>query len=673
MKNRKINKSKIVAIIISAILVVALGIGLYIFLAKDEEPEHTHSIVTDERVEPTCTETGLTEGSRCSTCGEIIKAQEQIPAKGHSTETVKGYSATCTEDGKTDGEKCSACGEILKAQEEIPPLGHTLSDDYSKDTKNHWKVCTVCGEVATEKEPHTLVDFTCICGYKENCTHTNTAWVTVKEPSCTEDGKKEERCSACGNVLGTSVIDKTLHTPETVKGTAATCEESGLSDGKKCSECGEILEEQKEISAIGHEYGAPVFTWSAYASATAKFTCTNDASHAETLTAAVTSSVTTSPTCTETGVRTYTAEVIFNGKTYKDTKTETMEANGHSLNDSGVCTVCGHNEGGGAGGNGTYTRVDENGNESATGEYILFGTYPQSEVTGTNATDLTNLYASTLPTSTVPSGWTSYKYYKGSGSVGSQSNTTDYMWYKDVTYNGEWYRGVYLAEYRPEYTFYHNFLESNTQQDNNGYIRENVYWFKYEPIKWRILNETNGEALLLCEMLIDCQDYYYDHTEARTIGGNNVNPNNYEHSNIRKWLNNEFYNTSFSELEKNLILLTTVDNSVESTGYSSNPYACKNTEDYIFLPSAKEVLTEEYGFYSNGSEYDAAKLKLTTAYAKCQGASSYGGSGYWLLRSPSNNNNGKHVRAIGSDGYMVFTAYVDITHYGVCPALRIRL
>ena len=48
------------------------------------KPTHSHSIVVDAAMAPTCTETGLTEGSHCSTCNAVITAQETVPALGHS-------------------------------------------------------------------------------------------------------------------------------------------------------------------------------------------------------------------------------------------------------------------------------------------------------------------------------------------------------------------------------------------------------------------------------------------------------------------------------------------------------------------------------------------------------------------------------------------------------------
>ena len=83
--------------------------------------------------------------------------------------------------------------------------------------------------------------------------------------------------------------------------------------------------------ADGHSYGEPVWTWNDDFTASAAFTCANDASHKQVLPATVTSKVTTPATCEADGLRTYTATVSFEGKDYTDVKTETLPATGHKL------------------------------------------------------------------------------------------------------------------------------------------------------------------------------------------------------------------------------------------------------------------------------------------------------------------------------------------------------
>ena len=73
-----------------------------------------HTEVVDPKVEATCTTPGLTEGSHCSVCGEVIIGQDKIPPTGKHTAAVDPrVEATCTEDGLTEGSHCSVCGETL--------------------------------------------------------------------------------------------------------------------------------------------------------------------------------------------------------------------------------------------------------------------------------------------------------------------------------------------------------------------------------------------------------------------------------------------------------------------------------------------------------------------------------------------------------------------------------
>ena len=126
---------------------------------------HTEVVVSGNAA--TCTATGLTDGKKCSVCGETLVAQEEIPVKDHTEETVAGKDATCTETGLTEGKKCSVCGETLVAQEEIPATGHDYSDwtvvtaATKESTGLASKECAICGDVV-EKELPVLneVDYT---------------------------------------------------------------------------------------------------------------------------------------------------------------------------------------------------------------------------------------------------------------------------------------------------------------------------------------------------------------------------------------------------------------------------------------------------------------------------------------------------------------------------------
>ena len=85
-----------------------------------------HELVVDSRIEPTCLEEGLTEGTHCSLCNEVLTKQATIPALGHEVVTDDAVEATLLYEGKTAGKHCSRCDEILEAQESIPAIDSTV-------------------------------------------------------------------------------------------------------------------------------------------------------------------------------------------------------------------------------------------------------------------------------------------------------------------------------------------------------------------------------------------------------------------------------------------------------------------------------------------------------------------------------------------------------------------
>ncbi len=319
-----------------------------------------------------------------------------------------------------------------------------------------------------------------------------------------------------------------------------------------------------------------------------------------------------------------------------------------------------------------YIRVDENGNENEQGEYVLMGTYPQSEVKDTELKNALTALSGALPAAEASGAWISYEYYI------EYNNTNAFMWYQDVDHDGERYRGVYFIKYRPYYTSYMD-QEGLTYQDDNGYFTEEIYWFKYEPIKWRILSEKDGKAMLFSEMILDSQEYYYRSWSDSSIENEDedikqtASSNNYEYSGMRQWLNTDFYNIAFNDTEKEAVEITLVDNSAATTSSSNNIYACNDTEDKVFLLSYREVLNSEYGFETSYSGYDIYREKITTSYARCQGA--YTGlddTGRWWLRSPGNYGD-TGVRTVSIEGTADDYRNVYSTDCGICPAMWITL
>ena len=240
-----------------------------------------HTIVTDAAVEATCTKKGKTQGSHCSVCKAVIKAQSEVPMKahqygawktvrkasctaegsqertcsvcsnkqtqvvaktGHTIVTDAAVEATCTKKGKTQGSHCSVCKAVLKEQKEIPAKGHKIVKDAAVEAtcteagKTEGSHCSVCEEIIKEQKEIPPK------GHKYG------EWKTEEGGDCTEEVKQSRTCEECQKTE-----TKTLEAPghKIVKDAAveATCTETGLTEGSHCSVCGKVLEEQ-EVTPI---------------------------------------------------------------------------------------------------------------------------------------------------------------------------------------------------------------------------------------------------------------------------------------------------------------------------------------------------------------------------------------------------------------------------------------
>ena len=247
--------------------------------------------------------------------------------------------------------------------------------------------------------------------------------------------------------------------------------------------------------------------------------------------------VVTPPTCTEQGYTTYRCSFCDDGEVR-----DYVDALGHDFAD-GVCSRCGY----------TIYRAE--------GDFIYFGSYPQSQVTDSTLIETLN----------------------------AQSRSAE----NDVTYAGEKYRYA------------------------------GGKWYRYDPIKWRVCsrNAETGEAYLLAESILQNMPYYnrsriqfgYGNKGYQyTVNGQTVWGANYQYSDVRAWLTETFFETAFNADQKQIALKKTIRVDGDYTG--------ENVSDYVFLPSYSEL---ESTFGANGYKLHHTGL-TTTAYANVQHGSSIG-------------------------------------------------
>ena len=236
------------------------------------------------------------------------------PLPEHIPAVLAAVEASCTEGGLTAGVMCKVCKRVLTAQEETPPLGHDWGD-----------------------------------------------WKAAEKATCTEDGEDARKCSRCFEEE-TRIVMALGHVAEAIPAVAATCTETGKTEGEKCARCGEILTAPKEVPALGHEWSE----WKIDAAAT----CDKDgresrlcARCSETETRAIPATgehtfgdwtETKAPTCVDQGEETRTCAVCGEKQTrevpatgvhtfgdWTETKPATCTEKGEETR---TCSVCGATE-----------------------------------------------------------------------------------------------------------------------------------------------------------------------------------------------------------------------------------------------------------------------------------------------------------------------------------------
>ena len=220
----------------------------------------------------TCTETGLSDGTKCSVCDEVLVAQEEIAkldhtpgaaatcttgqectvchteiaaALGHDIVVDEAIEADCLNSGLTAGEHCSRCDHKVD-QEEVPALGHDIVKDAAKAP-----TCTENGLTAGEhctKCDYNSVKEVAALGH-------NMVVDAAKAPTCTEDGLKEgSHCSRCDHKVAQEVDPALGHNIVKDEAKAPTCTETGLTEGEHCTRCDGATVAQQSVAALGHKY-----------------------------------------------------------------------------------------------------------------------------------------------------------------------------------------------------------------------------------------------------------------------------------------------------------------------------------------------------------------------------------------------------------------------------------
>jgi len=207
--------------------------------------------------------------------------------------------------------------------------------------------------------------------------------------------------------------------------------------------------------------------------------------------------------------------------------------------------------------------------------------------------------------------------------------------------------------------------------DWKPYGRDYIY-FRFEPIKWRVLKNEGDTLLLLADKVVDCQQY--ERSDGKIT---------WSSCNIRLWLNGyspfniykgyNFITAAFNEEERQAIVSSQLQN-------PDNPFHGTNggddTSDKVFLLSVPEITNEEYGFAPDYMTYSKTRRLGATDYARAMGVwmgsynDLYNGNAIWLLRTP-----GSYQQTVSlvywfghvyQDGY-----YANEKYYGVAPAIRV--
>ena len=228
---------------------------------------------------------------------------------------------------------------------------------------------------------------------------------------------------------------------------------------------------------------------------------------------------------------------------------------------------------------------------------------------------------------------------------------------KKVTWNCLWFGSYPQSKITKKDGEIYTTLKNTDNWDKNGdaiidsikYHKTEADYFKYEPIKWRVLQSENGEAFLLSDVILDKQ-LYNENDKYVT----------WEKSSLRAWLNKKFINRAFIDEEREKINITEIinqDNPVYGTEGGNNTF------DKIFLLSLSEVSEQQ----------DGEKYGFLDDEIRACGKSDFSKTGsWWWLRSPGYDSG--YAAGVYDYGWVYRYGHdVGSSGDGVRPALHLNL
>lgn len=342
---------------------------------------HQNTEIRNQK-DASCEEAGYTGDTVCTDCDTVIKQGESIPATGHQDTEVRGAKeATCEADGYTGNTYCKDCGKKIASGETIPSKGHTYGEGVVTTEPTCTKTgvrtytCSVCKKTKTEEIPaleHSYDEgvvtkeatcteegektFTC-----SRCQNTYTAPVEIDpdnhtwgehisyiwdgdtctaERACVNNPEHKDKidlhveaesedatCTTPGTIIytatgtfsdGTKASDTKTVTGEALGHdykpvvTPPTCQTDGYTT-YTCSRCGDTYTSDR-VEALPHAYDEPTFIIN---EEKALFKC-SACGYARKVDADIRTEVKKEATCAEEGILSYTASVVFEGKTYSE-------------------------------------------------------------------------------------------------------------------------------------------------------------------------------------------------------------------------------------------------------------------------------------------------------------------------------------------------------------------